>query len=610
MDKAYLRPQVFSTPLILNFMKTLRYFCFILIVPALLVVSCSHRARTVKEVMDHAIAKLYQTKDFAQLSNLDYNQVMALFSKDEKEALATQHWSFDVNQPVMVSVMRSAKQTVVPFWLTEKGFHKTNLTMKNEQTVYEVWQKSFDAGHVGLGVDGFDQELGMHYFVSVAHLNGEDQLTISNFFPKNQFVGVLDNGAFTYHDWDELVLTEVPDEMKGQKLLTTTRGRTADSHLIDAFRSTKYPSSAIPDQVHLSWSSDPSTSMDIQWRTDTTVSSGELNYREKGVREEQTIKADRIRLEDRMLANDRYINHFSAQLYNLQPGTTYEYVIGKTDDWSSANSFTTSSTDNSFSFLWFGDTHFSPKFGEILHLSYEKHPDAAFYSIVGDLVSDGLFRNQWDDLFEYSRGVFDRIPLMAVPGNHDNRAGLGAQLYRDQFSYPLNDPEGVPTEQTYSFTYKNALFLMIDATSPMEPQTPWIEKQLAESKATWKVAMFHFPPYNWEEPYLDIQKAWVPLFDKYHVDLVFSGHIHYYMRSKPMKAGKVVGSYNDGTAYAISIAIPTQNHEIIPEPYAEVRSTTGPFYQYVKIDGNHLSFQTYDNQNKLFDSFEITKPGK
>jgi len=588
-------------------MKTLQYFCFILVFPVLLAVSCSHPKMTVKEVMDNTITKLYQTKNYLQLSKLDNDQVMALFSKDEKEALATQHWSFDVNEPVMVSVMRSSNQKIVPFWLTEKGFHKTDLTMKNEQTVYEVWQKSFDAGHVGLGVDGFEQNLGMHYFVSVAPLNNENQLIIRNFFPKNQCVGVLDNGAFTYHDWDELVLSDVPDELKGQKLLPTTRGRTADSHLIDAFRSTQYSSSAIPDQVHLSWSSDPSTSMDIEWRTDTTVSACQLKYRVKGTSEEQLVESKRIRLEDRMLVNDRYINHFTAQLRNLNPGTTYEYEIGKTADWSSSKSFTTSSADNSFSFLWFGDTHFSPKFGEILHLSYDKHPDAAFYSIIGDLVSDGLFRNQWDDLFEYSRGVMNNIPLMAVPGNHDNRAGLGAQLFRDQFSYPLNAPDGVPTEQTYSFTYKNTLFLMIDATSPMEPQTPWIEKQLAESKATWKVAMFHFPPYNWEEPYFDIQKAWVPLFDKYHVDMVFNGHIHYYMRSKPMKAGKVVASYNDGTAYVVSLGIPNSDHEMTPEPYAVIRKATGYLYQYIKIDGNHLVFQTYDNQNKLFDSFEITK---
>jgi hypothetical protein len=597
-----------GTPYFFEIMKTKQYAILIGILVVALFISCAPKeVPSVKEVMDNTITRLYKTMDYKQLSQLTNEQVMALFSSEEKEALATQHWSFDVNVPAVVSVMVSEKLKVEPFWLVEKGFRKTNLTMKNEQTVYDVWQKSFKAGRVGLGVNGFDQDLGMHYFVSVAPEKKDDQLVLSNFFPEKQFVGVLDNGAFTYHDWDELVLTDVPAEMKGQKLLTTTRGRTAVSHLIGAFRSTNYPSSATPDQIHLSWSSNPTTSMDIEWRTDTTVNQCDVRFRIKGTTEERSVSAEKIRLEDRMLANDRYVSHFTAKLSNLKPGTTYEYVVGDKADWKDASTFNTAANDNSYSFIWFGDTHFSPKFGEILHLSYEKHPDAAFYSIVGDLVSDGLFRNQWDDLFEYSRGVMNNIPLMAVPGNHDNRAGLGAQLYRDQFSYPLNAPDGVPTEQTYSFTYKNTLFLMIDATSPMEPQTPWIEKQLSESKATWKIAMFHFPPYNWEEPYPDIQKAWVPLFDKYHVDMVFGGHVHYYMRSKPMKGGQVVSSYKEGTVYTISIATSTKDHEMSPEPYAAVRNTLGPFYQYVKIDGSKLKSETYNNENKLIDLFEIRK---
>ncbi|MBL7969305.1 MAG: metallophosphoesterase family protein, partial [Prolixibacteraceae bacterium] len=448
---------------------------------------------------------------------------------------------------------------------------------------------------------------GMHYFVSVAPQNKEDQLTLSNFFPENQFVGTLDNNAFTYHDWDELVLSDVPDQLKGQKLLTTIRGRTGESHLVGAFRESKYPSSATPDQIHLSWSSDPSTGVDILWRTDTSVASCQVKYRLKGTTEEQAVNGERIRLEDRLLMNDRYINHFTAHLRGLKPGSTYEYLVGNTAEWSSASSFNTSAADDSFSFLWFGDTHYSFKFSDILRLAYQKHPEVAFYSIVGDLVSDGLFRNQWDDLFEYSRGIFNTIPLMAVPGNHDNRAGLGAQLYREQFSYPLNAPEGVPTEQTYSFQYKNALFLMIDATSSIDAQTAWIEKQLAGTKATWKFVMFHFSPYNWEEPYLNIQKAWVPVFDRYHVDMVMGGHVHYYMRSKPLKNGSVVPSYNDGTAYVISIAIPSRNNQATDEPYAAVRNFDGHLYQYVKIEGNKLSMIAVNAENKVIDSFEIKK---
>jgi 3',5'-cyclic AMP phosphodiesterase CpdA len=332
-----------------------------------------------------------------------------------------------------------------------------------------------------------------------------------------------------------------------------------------------------------------------------------VKYREKGSTEEFSVKADRIRMEDRVLMNDRYINHFTAELRNLKPGTTYEYQVAPQTEWSDQMSFSTAAMDDQFSFIWFGDTHYSPKFGELFNLAEKAHPDAAFYSIAGDLVSDGLYRNQWDDLLTYSKDVISKKPLMSVPGNHDNRLGLGAQTFREEFSYPKNAPEGVPTEQTYSFTFKNALFLMIDATSPMDAQTAWIKDQLANSKATWKFAMFHFPPYNWEEPYFNIQKIWVPLFDQYHVDMVMGGHIHYYMRSKPMKGGQVVSSYKDGTAFIISVGIPTEPHPMTDEPYAVTRNTEGHLYQYMSIKGNELTYQSVNFEGKVIDSFKISK---
>jgi len=196
---------------------------------------------------------------------------------------------------------------------------------------------------------------------------------------------------------------------------------------------------------------------------------------------------------------------------------------------------------------------------------------------------------------------------MSVIGNHDTRQGLGAWMYRGLFSYSKNAPVGVQPEHTYSFRYKNALFLMIESTAPIDSQKVWIEEQLAKSDATWKFAMFHFAPYNWDEPYPDIQAAWIPIFDKYHVDMVMNGHIHYYMRTKPMKGGKVVGSYNEGTAYVESVAIPTAPEKHPEEPYTVVRNFNGDIYQYVKIEGNKLSFIATSSDNKVIDSFTIKK---
>ncbi len=570
--------------------------------------SCTQSSpeKTVKEVMDRTITRLYKTMSEEQLDSLNDDQVMELLTDQEKKVLATKHWMFDVNVPVVVSVMRSTQQKTVPFWLARAGFVKTGKTMKNEEATYEVWQKKFNTGHVGLGVNGFE-DYTLHYFVSVAPQNKNVHLELSNFFPADQYVSVLQDSAFTYHDWTELVLMNVPDDMRGEKLLTTIRGRGTESHLIGAFRKTAYPSSSTPDQVMLTWSSDPAISIDIQWRTDTTVEEGTVNYWEKGSAKIMSVSAERFRMEDRDLMNDRYINRFTSQLKNLKPGTTYEYQISPQTAWNGKYAFSTPAPDSSFSFVWTGDTHHSPTITKLFNLADQSHPDAAFYSIAGDLVSEGLHRDQWDDLFHFTKDIISRKPLMAVIGNHDTRQGLGAWMYQELFSYPKNAPVGVQPEHTYSFRYKNALFLMIESTASIDSQKVWIEDQLSKSDATWKFAMFHFPPYNWDEPYYDIQAAWVPIFDKYHVDMVMNGHIHYYMRSKPMKGGKVVSSYKDGTAYVESIGIPTPPEKHPEETYAAVRNFSGDIYQYVKIEGRKLSFTAVNSDNKVIDSFTIRK---
>ena len=196
---------------------------------------------------------------------------------------------------------------------------------------------------------------------------------------------------------------------------------------------------------------------------------------------------------------------------------------------------------------------------------------------------------------------------MPVPGNHDRQDGLGAQLYYDLFSLPKNGPPKVDAEASYSFEYGNALFLMIDATSEVADHTTWIEEKLSSTKATWKFVMFHFPPYNFEEPYLDIQQAWVPLFDKYHVDMVMGGHIHYYMRSRPMHAGEVVSSFDKGTVYAISISIPSHHNAMKPEAYAATQFDNGYFFQTIDIDHDILTYKAIDSNGVIKDQFVITK---
>ncbi|MHA4737935.1 purple acid phosphatase family protein [Dyadobacter sp. MSC1_007] len=563
---------------------------------------------TVKEVMDNAVTKLYKTLPPAQLDTISDAYITGFLNEEEKEILATRFWTFDANVPVKVSLMRNTAQKVLPFWLEKSGFKKTPLIVKNEEFTYEVWQKDFDKGPIGLGINGFDKERPV-YFISVAPQNKGDKLAVTNVAPAQYPLDTMKVGAFTYHDWDGLVLTEVPDELKGQVLFTTVRGRAREAHLVNAFRTTATPSSEKPDQVILTWSGDPSSTVNIQWRANAEVTSGKVKYWKPGASDTLFTDAGIFKMEDRLLQNDRYVNRFTTKLKGLEPGIKYEYALSNGgQSWTAASSFQTASDKNKdFSFIWFGDTHYSPIWGDMAQGSIKRHPETAFFSIAGDLVTTGLNRDDWDQLWDHAGPTFTTRPLMPVPGNHDSQDGLGAWMYKEMFSLPENGPAGQPSEMTYAFNYQDALFLMVDVTLSVAQQTAWVEEKLKSSKAKWKFAMFHFPPYNFEEPYDEIRREWCSLFDKYHVDMVMSGHMHYYLRTKPMFGGKEVATPAQGTIYTMSISFPGKQERWPDEPYAVKRYHDGPLYQHISIKGNTLSYKCYNPKGEVRDELTINK---
>lgn len=573
--------------------------------------SCSTptESRTsVSEVMDDVVSRFYSDFNRAQLDTIGEPFILQYLSEEEKDVLGSKYWNLKVNVPVTVSLMTDTDQDQAPFWLEDAGFLPTALEVQNVHSVYEVWQKNYTPGEINLGISGFDKHRPV-YFLSIGTQNPEDKLEITPVFPTQQHFQTMEKGSFTYRDWDELILTEVPEELTGHTLLSTIRGRARESHLIDAFRTTDFPSSEQPDQVLLTWSDDPTTSMDVQWRASASVDHGTVHYWREGNSDTLSVKAGKFVMEDRLLQNDRFIHRFTAELEDLQPGTSYGYRIGsEIQESSKPHHFTTSKSEPApFSFLWTGDVHNSEVWGEMMQKARVKHPESAFYMAAGDLVNTGLYRDDWDKLMAYPGEVFTEIPFMAVPGNHDNQDGLGAWMYREMFSYPENGPSKEMHELTYAFNYQNALFLMIDATFPVEEQTEWIEKQLASSQADWKFAVFHFSPYNSIAFYEDIIDEWGALFDRYHLDIVMGGHFHYYLRTKPLNDSKIVASPAEGTLYIMSIGATGKNKEMKPAPYAELQFAADHLYQHVEIAGNRLQYTSYGVDGEVKDQFRIDK---
>ena len=569
----------------------------------------------VASVMDELVATLCEGRSFEEVSALDNTAIMAVLTPEQRRVLSTEYWAFDVNVPVIVSVVRDTAQETPPFWLEERDFEKTGLTVCNENYTYEVWQKQFPAGRVGLGINGFDRHR-PHYFVGVGPQNTADTVAISNAVPAPQEVYPFAKGSSIYHDWPDLVITEMPESLKGHLLLPTIRGRAREAQLIGVFRQTAHPSSETPDMVTLTWSDNPQTTQTIQWRVSLANDNPHaVYYRRKGTEIWAAAASESNVLDDRNIINDRSVRWHRATLCDLQPDTDYEYAIAATGESPTAavGEFRTAPAHDGapFTFLWMSDTHNNPAGIPLLEKAWELHPDAAFLTISGDLVGTGQQRDDWDTLFANYKKFLRHRPIVPSIGNHDAIDGLGSELYRTLLHLPDNGPEGFQRGQSYSLRYGNLLLVSLDVTADVAAQRPWLEATLRDTDAQWKVAVLHFPPYALREDYPDIQQEWCSLFDAYHVDLALAGHVHYYLRTFPLRDGEIMDNPEDGTIYLLSVAVPGRERPPIKPRYAEVVDLSGiPTCTAFIVEDNRLVMRAYDADGNVRDTFTIEKQGR
>lgn len=557
--------------------------------------------------MDGIVTRLYETIPADSLNLLTEEFLLGYLSEKEKSVMSTQYWVMEVNLPVRISLMRHIDQKVVPFWLSDSGFEKTDLLVKNELNTYEVWQKEEHSGKLNLGINGLDKHRPV-YFISLAPLEKSSKLEVKPIFPANQHFETFQPGAFTYHDWDGLKITEVPSALLGDLLLTTIRGRAREAHLLDAFRITDFPSSDLPDLRVLHWDSDPKTSISINWRTGPNLKEGRVDYWEKGSGDTLSQTSSWQEIEDRLLQNDRFSLRHTARLSGLKSGTVYEYLISTESKGEKMFSFETEpETPNDFSFIWFGDMHNDPKTGQVVQEATRRFPETKFYISSGDLVNTGLHRDDWDKLFSYTGESFAQRPFMPVPGNHDSQDGLGAWMFQAQFDLPSNGPGREYSERTYFFRYGEALFLMMDGTLSIPKQAEWLEKTLTENPAKWKILTVHFPAYNSVEPYPEIQDSWIPILEKHKVDLYFSGHFHYYMRSKPLKEFKPGSNSNLIFVHSASAHGKGFESDKQDQTFTVLSYPDDYLYQKIDIQGNSLTLSSYLADGKLLDQFTIRK---
>ncbi len=165
--------------------------------------------------------------------------------------------------------------------------------------------------------------------------------------------------------------------------------------------------------------------------------------------------------------------------------------------------------------------------------SWERDHPADVLVTLGDndyTESPSAFHRNWVDAFGWlgAAGVTARGTL----GNHDVRVDGGRYEFDE-----LNMPRA-----RYTRTVGSIHFFLLNSNRVGAKQTAWLEHKLAASTARWKIAVFHHPAYTCGayRSHPGVVARWVPLFERYGVDLVLSGHDHNYQRFAPRNGVRYV----------------------------------------------------------------------
>ncbi len=237
-------------------------------------------------------------------------------------------------------------------------------------------------------------------------------------------------------------------------------------------------------------------------------------------------------------------SHF-IKITGLQPGLSYPYeIICGTNEIRTPiddNSFqirTASRPGEYFTFTVFGD----PRPGdnltnmhhqEIIHQALLQEP--VFNLVLGDMVDNGEKDKLWEDFFEIEAPLLRRSAIYPVFGDNDYNGGKG--------KYPAYFPGA--QKGYYRFHWGGVQFIALHAWdtrgaqpreefAPNSPQYKWFEKEMARPevrRAPFRVVFLHDPVYICRGRASDtFRRTWMPLFQKYNVDVVFASW-HLYERS-------------------------------------------------------------------------------
>lgn len=229
-----------------------------------------------------------------------------------------------------------------------------------------------------------------------------------------------------------------------------------------------------------------------------------------------------------------------AAVDGLAPGTRYRYrveLVGEDAAWDGElRTAPPRGADVPFTFCVVGDTRSGmDAHRRVVERMSREVPD--FILGTGDMVDDGSRQDQWQQFFDVENPLLRDTVYFPAVGNHDRQGrGRTADIYRAYFSVP--DTGG--SERYYAFTHATSRFVVLDSnihSFALTDQTAWLERELIAARQDPAIrhvfVVMHHPPFSvsLHGGAVDLRERWTPLFERYAVSAVFSGHDHVYTRA-------------------------------------------------------------------------------
>jgi acid phosphatase type 7 len=381
-----------------------------------------------------------------------------------------------------------------------------------------------------------------------------------------------------------------------------------------------YAGNADVQYVMQNITADSRTSRTIVWQSKGVMPKSYLEYRKVG-------KSNAVQIEcvsTDFKTDEGSVHKHTATINNLQPNTKYEYRIGDDKNRTNWLSFTTEAEKNDkYKVIIFPDSQCADYnvWRGLSAAAWERNKDAVFFINMGDLVDNGEQYSQWRAWLNAISGMISAIPAAPIPGNHEyytlDWKATPAKLYENLFTLPNNGAAGMQN-QNYSYDYGDVHYVVINTQAEelsafdaniYARQVKWLETDLSKTNKKWKIALLHRSPFDWHasDAPNEIGRYFLPIFDKYGVDLVFLAHIHSYSRTVPVKDFIPA---NKGTVYITTGRSGDKVWEGSPKKKFDVvfyNPIDQPNYLTLDVSDKELYVRAVKQDGSLIDEVQIEK---